>query len=66
MSYSEGRVMIRFGLSNNLFIPTHFFAENYVISHVIIFLAETNVKCCSEKFHKIIWKTGNSGDKVLS
>ena len=57
MSCSERTVMIRFGLSNNLFVPTHFFAENYVISHVIIFLAETNEKCCFEKRDKIIRKT---------
>ena len=39
---------------------THFFAENHVISHVIIFLAEANeviqsLGGCFEKFHKIIW-----------
>ena len=56
MPCSEGAVMISFGLSNNLFVPTYFFAENEVIIHVIIFLAEANEKCCFEKRRKLFGK----------
>ena len=52
MSCSEETVIIRFGLSNNLLVPTHFFAKNCLFSHTIIFLEETNEKYCFEKVTK--------------
>ena len=52
MSPSEEIVIIRFGLSNSLFVPMHFLAENYLFSHAIIFLEGTNEKCCFGKVTK--------------
>ena len=63
MSCSEETIIIRFGLSNNLFIPMDFFAENYLFSHTIIFVKETNETCCFEKGKKNY--TENTGDKIL-
>ena len=60
-----GNVMFRVNSDGKNYLAiywylTHFFAENHVISHVIIFLAEANeliqsLGGCFKTFHKIIW-----------
>ena len=52
MSCSEETVIVRFGLSNNLFVPTHFLTQNCLFSNAIIFLEGTNEKCRFEKVTK--------------
>ena len=60
-----GNVMFRVNSDGKNYLAiywylTHFFAENHVISHVIIFLTEANeliqsLGGCFERFHKIVW-----------